>query len=304
MSASMTVQPAQRSQQTPEPWQTSRRDPAILSVTTLDHASDIALLQAASWAQLFGSRLYVLHVVRRGLRAEQLYPQHSRSAAAEYCQLSTRTAVKAWIQRTLGHTLPDEQVLISEGTWVEQIVAAAHQLNASYVVLGAPGEQHADMGPRQCLRLAIPIAQRSQRQVLVARSPALTQRILAATDCTCADFPVLERARALAERVGAKVTYLHNSTSAQSPVPQGGQLGPPLTGLSSGEAIARIISHESDVVEAILHQSQATPTDLIAVGAHAACTAEDLPLLAGDGVASNIVRRATCSVLVVPLGRA
>jgi universal stress protein A len=154
------------------------------------------------------------------------------------------------------------------------------------------------------------------RPVLVARAPAPSNRIVAATDFSDEGFPALTQASVLAALLHAPLTFVHNlDPLAAFAASSSFALPPALLGTSLHDAAARrtlYLRHVAEAlgaeaetrfmmrqspVDAILEVACEREADLIVVGSHGGSGVRRR----SAGIAEALVHVAGRCVLVVPL---
>lgn len=301
--------------------QTGTAAPRVLVVTTLDGASQAALLRGASWARLFDGELHVLSITPGRGRGQisALPPSEGlRDALRSAEELTeTRLAAASFCTSVLGTVLPEERLHTLCGEPGACMAHVAEQLGAACVMVpGVAPEVHGV--PARTIQDAATWLVRERRvPVLVCRQQDASQRIVGASDFSDREFPVLSWATDLGARLEAPVTLLHNLNfvgfaaamtcaflgtttyieldAAQAEASAQERLAPFIE-RPRPHAEARV-THEARAAAAILHAASEAPTDLVVVGAH-------LPRLLkflSAGSADEVVAEAPCSVLVVPL---
>lgn len=296
-----------------------RPSAAVLAVTTLTSVSLAALQPAASWAEAFNAKLYVLYLMGVRRRSHMLFPQRHLAEVFEHhlaIEVLQET-VQKWVKNLTGQWLPPEQILVVEGNASCQIVAAAIKIDAGLIVMGLP--RVGEPGPSDCLtgREISRLVSRSHKPVLVARSNAAATQVLAATDFTDPSYPALRYASSLADRVGADLTFLHHvypsyasftALSFAAPIPiwptdviclrtHDARARIDRLAAQFGEGIETVVTEGDDTASRILAEAAARHADMIVVGAHETGV---LQRLLYHPVGVEVIEQATASVLVVP----
>lgn len=204
-----------------------------------------------------------------------------------------------WAAEKAGVELDTADVTVRSGKPVPEISREAYMLDAELLVLG--GSVQGCEPPGWLVRF---LAQHARRPVLVA-SETHEPGIVAATDLSDGDLPVLHYAAALAERAGLSLHGVHNaeSESAEETAPGGARAAAAssveavacLDDLAQGDALADEVEITDDTVpsDAILRVARTSDADVVAVGVHET---------AGRTL-RELVSRADRSVLAVPLAR-
>jgi nucleotide-binding universal stress UspA family protein len=212
---------------------------------------------------------------------------------------------RAWCDEALPQRLPGLHLAVRTGELVSETVRRAHELQADLIVVppmtGRSGS------------IVAALARTSGVPVLVARPTDARRSLLAAADLEDETYPVLRRAAELAGEMAAEVLLLHDLHEApareSSPAPSKAAAA-----LSDPAEVQRqrllraahrwlprgkvVVTRENDAAHAIVKQATSSGVDTIIVGAR------PRPWLArrmAQTIAAQVVERAACSVLVVPI---
>lgn len=218
------------------------------------------LLRALDIAKRLRAELHVLRVIADAGPVHPTFPHLNLLNAGAVLE-RTRAAhrrTRAWLDQQLPSVVRAGDVRVRCGSFIDQVDGEARALDAELIVV-----------PPCNWRLGSTVtalARRAQRPVLVARRPAVSDTVFAATDLHDARYRVLHAASRIGTTLGAKVVTFQNVDP-----------------------------------RAILHEARAHGADLVVVGTHYGPWWERL--LSGS-ISSCVVERALQSVLVTPVGEA
>ncbi|MDP2275607.1 MAG: universal stress protein [Archangium sp.] len=267
--------------------------------------SSVSLFRAMAFARLRDAELHVLRVLPVRPSSFPLFPQLNGVMALENINRDHESveATRAWLDDAAGETFALE---VRSGSFVAETTKRAQELCAELVVM-PPAEGRFGA-------TATDLAQAAGVPVLVARPPMAEDVIIAASDLSDRQYPVLRQATELGAALEAPVVAMHNV------VPVGVYATPelswPLT-LDVTESVAqakhteleqaalKLRGHAQAVVttgvscsEAILREARARDADLVVVGTREQSLLE---WLFDGSVAARVVEASRRSVLVVPL---
>jgi nucleotide-binding universal stress UspA family protein len=285
----------------------------VLVGTALDAASAIALVRGAGVARALDADLHVIHVIP-GPPATSAWSLGTALDDTRTMSPEVKDALEAThgfvVTNLLCHFFPRDRLLVREGHVAECIQRAADHLDAAYVVLGEPDTR------KDRASVVREIVRGASRPVLVARAPAQSNRIVAATDFSDEGFPALTQASALAALLHAPLTFVHNlDPLAAFAASSTFALPPALLGTSLHDAaerrtlclrhVAEALGAEAETrfmmrqssVDAILEVARERDADLIVVGSHGGSGVRRR----SAGIAEALVQVAGRCVLVVPL---
>lgn len=289
----------------------SRHGP-VLAATALDAVGDEVIRQAAGYANAVGVPLVVCHVVPELYGIRPLFPhlRESDRAHAEEARRGVMRAVEQQMRRAIEEPAPPLELRIEAGTPHSGVLQLAEELEAGLIVVGAGSHlEGASLGG---------VAERIVRH---AHCPVLTARpvggavVLVATDLSEPGLPAIETARHEAHRRGLRLVALHAVEVRMLPVdtPEGtpalllshvleGEVERATRALREiaawhGEEIEPLV-RTGPPAEAILEVARELSAELIVVATHGRSGLRRLTL---GSVAEAVVRRATCSVMVVRL---
>jgi nucleotide-binding universal stress UspA family protein len=261
--------------------------PRVLIAFGGERAPVRALRDAFRFALALGAEPHVLRVVAPGSSAK-LIPRHMAGRAQHEARRLIAAARHARVlcDRTLGERLPGPQVSALLGTFVEQVVLRAAEIQADLIAISPNRKQL--VATVQCLARATNCA------VLVPRRAGSFMRVLAATDLEEPSTPLLRRAAQLGRRLDASVVALHavpadGSADAPSLVERLLMLEHATRRL--GGRFESVVLRTGDPARDILEQSCHCNADIILVG-----TRRHAP-----GTAARVVRSAQRTVMVAPL---
>jgi len=289
-----------------------RNDQPVVAATALDEIGDEVIRQAAGYANAAGVPLVVCHAVPEIYGIHPLFP-HLRESDRAYADATRRqvmAAVEQQLRRVIEEPAPPLDLRVEAGSPHTVVLQVAENLQAGMIVVGA-GSHH---GGASLGGVAERIIRHAHCPVLTAR-PATGTAVLAATDFSDPAVPAVEAGHHEARRRGRRLVVLHAVEVRVLPVetPE----GTPALLLShvldaeverATAAVREIADRHAAEAEpmvrtgppadTILEVAAQLPAELIVVGTHGRSGLRRLTL---GSVAESVVRRATCSVLVVRL---
>lgn len=267
-----------------------------------------SLRRAYAIALLLDADLFIERVLPE---PKQLGPFFARMSGLDTYRVpdmaqSPEIATQAWIHEALGDMLPEQQVDVQVGPFLDTVARQAVDLRPDLIVI--PPQ------PGAFGNLVIKLAHIADVPVLVARAATSHEEIVVATDLAETDTPVLRTAAEFASFLHAHVVALHS----MAPIPPGPMLDPnwslPFTleseqyamrGLRLERAAAKlaidvetVVACEANPVDAILGEARTRDADLVIVGSHPRGW---LGRLWHRNVAARVINQADRSVLVMPL---
>lgn len=283
----------------------------ILAATALDAPGDEVIRQASAYAIACDVPLTVCHAIPEIYGIRPLFPQlrESDRDVAEATRVAVTAALKSQVRRVLRDPERVVDLRIEAGSPHSTVLQLADEVFAGLIVIGSGshgvGASLGGVGERIIRHSTVP--------VLVAR-PHCGDAVLAATDFSDPAVPAVEMGRDEAKHRKARFIVIHSVEIRTLPVdtPDGSPTMA-LTYLIDAEserakvALEEIAAlHDADdallrlgpPAEAILEEAAKLPADLVVVGTHGRTGLRRLTL---GSIAETIVRRAGCSVLVVPL---
>lgn len=265
------------------------------------------LERTLSIARALDARLHVICVLPDITRLRALFSSDCVTAARTVERtLEAHRAIRDWLRDWLAGSEVIEHVAIVHGKFVEQAAAYAATIDAKLVIVPPRGRRHT--------RLVTSLANAAQVPVLVAHERRGKPAIVAATDLQSQGYPVLREAAAFGQRLEARLVAVHN---VEPVVPSVASTAwtinpPPLRAVrgARSELLARaaerlpveaeaVILDEFSSAGAILAETKARDADYVVVGTRRRKTWLDE--FASGRVAGEIIARAPCSVLVLPL---
>jgi nucleotide-binding universal stress UspA family protein len=287
----------------------------VLCATDLSEAADRAVQQADREARWHGAELALLHVIPMTYPGAPMTPEEVEHTMVEEERLASQIidVLLERVERLTGRDAGQVSVLVEDGAPAETIIAQADQLGADLLVVGS----HGTGGARRLLfgRVAEYVAKHAHASVLIARPDHESGRIVVATDFSGPDEPATRLAAEEAVRRCAALTMVH-SIEVLSPEVALGEPGamPPLAfgayPIAELREIARkrltqtmarlgvtgdIEVTEGPPADAIVKVAADEQADLLVVGTSGRTGIDRLLL---GSVASGVIRRAPCSVLV------
>ncbi|MDH4063018.1 MAG: universal stress protein, partial [Acidobacteriota bacterium] len=281
----------------------------VLAATSLTEADDEVLRQAQAMATSLGGALVVCHILPEAFRIRVLFPQDAGIDASVMGPLEqkAREAVADRLARVFQPPVADVAIELESGTPHTGILEVAERTGAGLIVVG-PGAT----APR--------VARSAHCPILVVRSSAADGDVLGATDFSDPALPAVRAAAAEASRRGLRLRLLHSleldDAMALSAASLGGMMPvPPVSeGLSqeletdARERLERAIADtgvsglavviRSRPAAGIIAAATTPPAALVVVGSRGRSGLSRLML---GSVAEDVVSRAPCSVLVVPI---
>lgn len=281
----------------------------VLAATSLADADDEVLRQAQTLAHGLGASLIVCHILPEAFRVRVLFPQDAGLDASVMGPLEqqARAVVADRAALVLGPQRGGATIELESGTPQAGILEVADRVHAGLLVVGA--------GPTSTR-----VARSAHCPVLVVRPSPADGDVLAATDFSDPALPAVEVAGAEARRRGVGLRLLHSleidDASALAAASLGGMVPmPPLSEAMSKEFEAdarkrleaafatsgvtgQAVVLRSRPATAIVTTATSPPASLVVVGTRGRSGLARLML---GSVAEEVVNRAPCSVLVVPI---
>jgi nucleotide-binding universal stress UspA family protein len=286
----------------------------ILCATDLSEASDWALQEADREARLHGAGLAILHALPSSYGGAPMQPDHLEAAMVRQETLASEIidSLLERLERLTGRDAGQVTVMVEEGDAAETIIAQADEFSADLIVVGSTGQTGDSL---RFGSVAQAVAKHAHVPVLVARPGGETGRILLATDFAGSSESASRLAADEAVRRCAGVTAVH-SIEVLSPEVALGEPGsmPPVafgaypieemraaTRKRLGETLAElglsgeVLAVEGPPGDAIVQVAAREHSDLIVIGTSGRTGIDRLLL---GSVATDVIRRAPCSVLV------
>lgn len=286
----------------------------VIVATNLTDASRPALLRGHAHAAALGVPLVVVHVLHDVFRNHPLIPDPYTNELVLGASVIGRAAecVSAQVERVLELPPSEYAVQVETGIPAEEIVRIAERRHAPLVVVGAAPRE----GARRLLgHVAERVVRYAHGSVLVAREGGSAEKVLVATDFTEGSRPAVATAAALARKSGFEVTLLHvmsppSSIFSSAFMPLGDTWTPPakaavdelralgastLESLAKENGFAAWAQLEGDPAEVMLERIDALGVGTVVMGSHGR---RGLARLVLGSVAEEVIRRASCSVLV------
>jgi nucleotide-binding universal stress UspA family protein len=282
------------------------RLPASALLVLEEHGQPSHVLQRSfALARELGLDLHVLRVLRRRPLRRLLSHLHgrARSSLAHRAEEAGR-ALRAWCDQTLaGSRVP---VHVRVGDVLGQAALLVHDRGAKLVIV-PPRE--ARSGAR-----VINLAGSCSEPVLVLRTEAGFEQLVAATDLEDDEYPVLRGAVDLGRKLEARILAVHNVSPVTAVLPMEAAFATTLllgadTVKLRAERLARasaqlgcgvhaVVTHQPDTVGVILRHGDATEPTLVVVGTR---TKPWLNRFIVKSVSAEVVSRSPSSVLVLPV---
>lgn len=180
----------------------------ILAATDLSDASDEALRRGVRLANALGASLMTAHVVPDRVGSQPMFPQDASGAASGLPGLHKR-AMRELVERTIaaGAEEGSFEVAVLDGDPADTILAHAKQWGADLVVVTPTGKG----AVAQALigSVATKVLTESSSSVLLARTSALTKKLLVAADFSEPSDAAFEVAVDIAGKSGFFLTAVH-----------------------------------------------------------------------------------------------
>ncbi|MGE0462140.1 MAG: universal stress protein [Vicinamibacterales bacterium] len=280
----------------------------VLVATSLSEADDELLRQGHGMAAGIRAPLVVCHVLPEAYRVRVLFPQFAGIDASvqEPLERKAREVVRARVVDVLG-AVADATIELESGSPHAAIIEVAERTGAGLIVVGPGHTAHR-------------VARAATCPVLIARPSPTGGGVLAATDFSDPSLPAVRIAADEARRRGVALRLVHSTEldSAIAMASAGLAGGIPLSPIP--EDTAREIANEArerllemmtetgatgDVVvlserpgAGIIAVAEEMPAAVIVVGTRGR---SGVPRLLMGSVAEEVLGRAPCSVMVVPL---
>ena len=290
-----------------------RRSP-VLVASDLNRRSEVAIVEGHARALAEDRPLLVLHVLPERVPAEFLLPGMDPAEHPPVLRSTARFRLRQIVRRCTGRRDAEFFVRVERGEPREVVLAVARASDASLIVVGAhPVDQHDHpfLGS-----VTERVVRHAARPVLVARGTRGSGPVLAATDLADRELPAVTAAAGEAQARGVPLFVIHSlelSLLGGSSRVEGAEAAVParLYLRLLGEAESRMakirehvgLSGESLVpvgpaADAILGAAERLHPSLIVVGSRHKKGWRRALL---GSVAEDVARRASASVLVVPL---
>ena len=287
----------------------------LVGVDFSEHG-DEALRQADAWARLHGDELIVCHVTPRPFGVHMLFPQINEREAEEQPDRERELLERLTrhVAERIGREADGFRVIVDSGSAETELVRHAEEEGARLIVVGS--HAHARLKHILLGDTAERVLRHAHCSVLVARPPARTGRVLAATDlskgshhalATAADHArraaapltvvcsierTIDRAESLTVGFGAGYGFVH-SMAEKARADAEKRVRDQLAELG---VTAEIRVSEEDPLPAILRAAEEIGAELVVVGAVGHTTLRRILL---GTVAEKVARTAASSVLVV-----
>lgn len=285
---------------------TEKSRASLLALDAIAHPTT-TLRRALTMARRLGTELHVVRVVPDVARVNVLFPQRNLAdtfVALESLQRSVRST-RSWLIDVSGDETLADRLAVVRGDFIERVAGRSYSLAARTIFLS----------PRmpRLGALTVDLATASAVPVTVLRKSG-EDEILAATSLSDSGYPVLTRAARVGDTMRVPMVALHH-VDAGSPIffepvaHSTDEVGIPAM-LSTAEqelheVVSRfsttgepVVTRGSDAGRAILEQARARRTNLLVVGSR---RLSFMDRLLGGTVATDVVEKATRSVMVEPL---
>jgi nucleotide-binding universal stress UspA family protein len=286
----------------------------VLAAVALDEGSDDVVRQADEVARSYGTGLHVCHVLPEVLAVRPLFPNLHLDDALKTAELegSLRRVLSDRVRQVTGRGAEEVGLILDHGSAYSGVLRASDRIAAGLVVVGGKvgaGGAHLLGGTAER------VVRYAECPVLVAR-PGSPGRVLAATDFSDPAIPAVQAGATEARRRNVDLAIFHAVELLPPVLPSmEGQLAAlTLDGINARfrefarqrlddcvrqfEAGAGGLLVAGPAAPAILRAASELPAQLLVIGTHGRT---GLSRIAMGSVAEEVVRSATCSVLVVRL---
>lgn len=261
----------------------------LLVATDLTEDGDTALLVARSWAGRLGASLVVAHVMPDVTRSDMLFPQDHVGEA------NTTVSWQRAVANRLEPTLEEgEELLLLDGNPGAQLVDAARERGIDLMVLGG----REPSGKRVFGSVAEYVLTHATMPVLIARQHERTKVVVAAVDVNDPAHPSLDYALSFHEPPLCAEVVLTYCVPPKEQLDADGELVLKQLRRRFPRARGDVRIEHGEPAAAVVAVSERADAELIVVGTHAR---KGLARLMIGSVAAAVARKASCSVLVVPL---
>ncbi len=290
----------------------------VVVATDLTDAACPALVLGRAHASALGAPLVACHVVLDVFRNHPLIPEPAANELMLGTELISRAVqlVGEQVQRVLGTSADEVEVVVETGTPEDEIVRLAEARGSSLVVVGAKPREGAQ---RVLGHVAERVVRYAPMSVLVARDSEATGKTLVATDFSEGSRDAIRVAASMARNIGARVTLLHvmsatSSALSSALMPLGDAWIPPAKkamdqldalGRTTLESVAKEHGFagweqvEGDPADVILERAEKLDVDCVVMGSRGR---RGLARLVLGSVAEKVIRGSHTSVLVVRPG--
>jgi len=286
--------------------------PPVVLVMSAEIRPRIALWRASVFAKRMGARLFVVACLPDDKRVNMLFP-HRHLAEAEK-NINSEDAVRRRVWRWCNKKpVAPAAVMVGRGDLSACAASVATKLKAQLVVLSALD----DVSGRDVTA----IVEDAGVSVMLSRATRPRNAVIAATDMTLQDFPVVRKGVVVAELLGAPLTIVHNvepQMPAQAVIAADGAMFLPLVPATEkakarerranrlravaarfGGVEAKVLE-DVDTIGAILGFAKSQQADMVIVGHRRRSW---LVRVFGKSVASNVINRSIRSIMVVPVAK-
>ena len=276
----------------------------VLAAVDLSASSPKAVLAAAELAAVAKAELIVLTVLQDPweLVGPEEVEGYRRARTGSPAALAATRAAQRLQQLTGPAALPAHSVSYRTAFGLPGIEVPRHaeESGADILVLGRPSAKRPqNKGPS----LTAAILRRSRIPVLIAPTThRVYQRVLAAVDDSPNAPTVLNAAITVGDCFGAQIAALHVKPTSTLPVQSSDRprwlrrLEQTESGGGAVVAACETLVRQGDPATEILAQAQ--DSDLLVIGYHRGMLLDEP---AAPGIATRVLRRATCAVLAVPV---
>jgi nucleotide-binding universal stress UspA family protein len=269
----------------------------VLAAVDFGDPSLEALRQARALAHAVGGSLSLCHVLPAPSPLAGVLGDIDQAEAAALTgeEENTKKALLEHARDKLGLEISD--VVVVRGDAHQEIVRAAESRKASYVVVGT----HGRTGITRLVlgSVAERVARHAPCSVLVARPATKTGVVVAASDLSEPSLPAIKQGAAAATRSGARLVLVSVlEWGSTMPMPALGMFGalPAIPPLDVQQQVREVSIVDGAPAPGIVEVANELGAELIVVGTKGRTGVARLAL---GSVAEEVIRTASCSVLVV-----
>ncbi|HEX4473718.1 MAG TPA: universal stress protein [Polyangiaceae bacterium] len=240
-----------------------------------------ALRRASALTDILGAELVLL---RTAVDAGRIDAHPGDGELEEEEWQTPVSTTRRWCGKVLGEGTPSYPVVVSHREIATAIVETAQRLGASLIVV--PHTRNGALIRRIVRKTGIPL--------LIARRTRGNFTVVAATDLSDPEYPVLRAGLRIARGVVAPTVFVYNAAPNLAGEPA------PLEGVARelGASGANVVVRWPSAVDAIREVVAQREADLVVVGTHLRRRKDSTR---HSSVAARIVDHAVTSVLVVPV---
>jgi len=261
----------------------------VLVATDLSEDGDAAIATGRAWASRLGASLVIAHVMPDASKSDMLFPQDHVGEA------NTAVSMRRAVERALEPRVREgEQLAIVEGPAGATLMDTARELAADLIVLGG----REPSGKRAFGSVAEYVLTHTRVPVLIARTHAHSSVVIAAVDVDDPEHPAVDHALALGEPPVSAEVIVTYAVPDNETLDADASLVLKQIRRRFPRASGDVRIEHGEPASAVVALAERSNAELIVVGTHAR---KGLARFVVGSVASAVARKASCSVLVVPL---